>query len=187
MIKLLFTFICSIASVVALAQTDSLAKDSLDTGAVITAPAKNNEWKVNFLMTLSGLPEFAYERIVKHNVGVGLSILVRLDKGRDYNLGFLPYYRYYLGKKRASGLFIEGNTAIYSIVNYERWLNATERNNYAHHNEPSTIELGLGMAAGAKFIERRFFGEISLGMGRFLTKTHFKDYPGIDFSFGKRF
>lgn len=187
MIKLLLTFICSFASLVALAQIGSLNKDSLDTGAVITAPAKNNEWKVNLIMTISGLPEFAYERIISNKVGVGLSVLVRLDKRRDYNFGFVPHYRYYFGKKRANGLFIEGNTAIYSIVNYERWMNATERNNYAHHNEPSNIELGLGIAAGAKFIEKRFFGEISLGMGRFLTKTHFKDYPGIDFSFGKRF
>lgn len=187
MIKLLLTFICSIASVAVFAQTDSLGKDRLDMSKVIAEPAKNNEWKVNFLMTLSGLPEFAYERIVSDKVGIGLSILVRLDKGRDYNFGFLPHYRYYFGKKRANGLFIEGNTALYSVVNYERWLNATERNNYAHHNEPSTIELGLGMAAGAKFIEKLFFGEISLGLGRFVTKTHFKDYPSIDFSFGKRF
>lgn len=187
MIKLLFTLLCSIASIVVLAQTNSLAKDTLTTTKVITAPAKNNEWKVNFLMTLSGLPEFAYERILNDKVGVGLAILVRLDKGRDYNFGFLPYYRYYFGKRRANGLFVEANTALYSIVNYERWMNATERNNYAHHNEPSNIELGLGLAAGAKFIEKRFFGEISLGFGRFVTETHFKDYPDIDFSIGKRF
>lgn len=186
MIKPLLTFICSIVSVVAFAQTDSLRND-VGTKTVITELALSNEWKVNFLMTLSGLPEFAYERIINNKVGVGLSILVRLDKGRDYNFGFLPHYRYYFGKKRANGLFIEANTALYSVVNYERWMNATERNNYTHHNEPSTIELGLGMAAGAKFIEKRFFGEISLGLGRFVTKTHFKDYPGIDFSFGKRF
>ena len=83
----------------AFAQTDTLAiklKKPLET----TGANGNNELKLNLIYAIAGFPELTYERIIKDDMSVGVSVLVGLEKKSEYAFGIIPHYRIYFGGKK---------------------------------------------------------------------------------------
>ncbi len=150
----------------------------------------NNEIRLNLLNSIIGIPELSYERIFKDNSGIGLSVLVGIDDNTDYKFGVIPYYRIYFGnsQKKATGFFIEANTAIMQVKDDRIYLIDMNGYDYSYRDE-SVTNFGLGAAAGGKFLTKSgFVGEVYLGVGRFFNgNSNVEAYPRIGITIGKRF
>lgn len=134
----------------------------------------NNELKLNIGYLLLGLPEFSYERIINDESSFGASLAFSIDEDVDVNYILTPYYRFFFGKKRAAGFFLEGNAAVFN----EDYNNTTE------------TAFGLGFGLGGKFLTKsNWTGELLIGLGRTLVNADntAEAYPRIGVSFGKRF
>lgn len=168
-------------------KTDSVAVKK----AISTEPNGDNEIKLNLLMSIAGLPEITYERIIAEDQSAGLAILFGIDGENDYNFGVIPYYRIYFGGKKASGFFIEGNTAVITS-NYEESNYTNSSTGYGTYSSVSKTQtnFGLGAAAGAKFLTKSgFIGEAYFGLGRLFGAHGFLSdiYPRLGITIGKRF
>jgi len=164
------------------------AQSKADSASTALGHSGNNEIKINLLMSILGLPEINYERIIEDNMSVGLAAFVGVNNNDlDYNFGFIPNYRLYFGGKKASGFFIEGNMALVSVKDYSRYYYSD--NGYGSFNKENKLNFGLGAAAGAKFLTKNgFLGEVYLGLGRFLGQNRSVEaYPRIGITLGKRF
>jgi len=153
----------------------------------------NNEIKVNLLTSVVGLPELNYERFLANNMGVGLAVAVSVDKIASMSLRYmaLPYYRLYFGSKKASGFFIEANTALVRQKERTYDLSYDNINNtyyYTNIRIRSTTNFGFGVATGFKFLSKNgFVGEVYLGGGRLFGDPIDDAYPRLGISLGKRF
>ena len=84
---------------------------------------------------------------------------------------FLPYFRYYLGKKIGAGFFIEG-FGIYDRISrngsYYSFDNNT--NSYTFYNDEKINSFGLGIGLGGNWvIKNHIILELNGGFGRFLN------------------
>jgi len=96
----------------------------------------------------------SYERILKQNMGVGINAMIDLSGETDEIAQISPYFRYYLGKKYASGFFLQGFAPI----------------------TVSEFSAGLGLGFGGKWVlKKRLVLEVSGGVARRV----FND-PGFD-------
>lgn len=152
--------------------------------------AKRNELNVNTVYLFGGYPELSYERIIGKRFALGISIGYRIDlKKRNYvddlitfDYAILPYYRFYFGKKRATGFFLEGNSIVFSRT--------------SGANEEREIGAGLGIGLGLKFrIGKNWSLGIVAGGGYNLLQEPcnndifcFPDmYPRLGLTIGKSF
>jgi len=170
----LIIFLCAMTSLTLWAQT----KDEQNNG--------NNELKINMGSLLFEFPELSYEYIINEESSVGISLAFPLDKEISYRFIAYPNYRIYFGKKRASGFFMEANSAIFS--------QQIDRGDYFSfgniNKDGSKMGFGLGIAVGGKFLTKNgFIGEIYIGGGRNFVNTDEIDngYPRAGISIGKRF
>ncbi len=190
--KTLIMGLLSALSLVTYAQKADSTKTSIQKNAESIGHGGNNELKVNLLYSVIGMPEISYERIIEDNMGLGASVFVGLDNG-EYRFGFIPHFRLYFGAKKASGFFIEGNASVVTIrdTDYFYYEPMYGSGYVPNHIKNSTINFGLGAAAGAKFLTRNgFLGEAYLGLGRFFgerTDYGHEVYPRIGITIGKRF
>lgn len=189
-----FVLVMLAASSLLHAQQDSLSR-MVEQKSAALKQLGNNELKINLLVSVLGMPEVTYERLLEDNMGVGISIGVNLDNATDGPFGgikfmAIPYYRLYFGNKKASGFFIEGNAAVVNVTDrygyFEDSINGTS--NYTRTKE-NTTNFGLGAAIGGKFLARNgFLGEVFGGVGRLFGDTRVTEaYPRIGISIGKRF
>src|SRR5687768_7683065 len=104
--KLLLTGLLVSGCIFANAQNkaDSLSK-AVQKDAEAIGQGGNNEIKLNLLYTVIGIPEISYERLLKDNMGVGLSIFAAIDNKQDYSFAAIPHFRVYFGAKKAAGFF----------------------------------------------------------------------------------
>lgn len=111
--------------------------------------------------------EGAYERILTDDLGVGTSVLFvayeRLNEGMNFNVS--PFVRYYLGKKPASGFFVEGFASVFNKnhIHYEyHYPNSSNVKDEKHTG------FALGFGLGIKWIKSTsgFYIEVSGGVGR---------------------
>lgn len=125
---------------------------------------RNSELKLNALFLVIGALELEYEYILNEESTVGVSVFLPIDEDIDINYYISPYYRWYFGKKRAGGFFVEGFGM----------LNSVENENYMFDDitfETKT-DFAIGVGLGAKFITKRnFVAEIYGGIGRNLFNT----------------
>ncbi len=151
----------------------------------------NNEIKINLLTTLFGIPEVSYERIVANNRSAGISMFFTSStKYIDFNFGAIPYYRVYFAKRKASGFFIEANTAILNLPEKTKGASIiTPSGTYYSSKIVNKTVFGIGGAIGGKFLTRAgFTGEIYLGAEKVLPDTKsVAFYPRIGYTLGKRF
>lgn len=136
-----------------------------------------NEVKVNGLYMILGFPEISYERIINNESSLGFSVGFSVDTKIDYNFAVTPYYRFYFGKKRAAGMFLESSFSVFSAE-----ADMGKRENL--------LGFGLGIAIGAKYLTKNgWVGEFILGAGRNVTNNESLDdaYPRIGITIGKRF
>ena len=173
-------------------KTDTLSK-SIQKNAEAIGHGGNNEFKINVLFSVIGMPEITYERIFADNMSVGASVLVGLDRSLEYKFAFTPYYRLYFGAKKASGFFIEGNASLvnteseYYDYSYSQYTSYPGNYNM-HYKNRSNTNFGFGAAAGAKFLTRNgFLGEAYLGLVRLLGNNSAEAFPRMGITIGKRF
>jgi hypothetical protein len=169
-------------------RADSIS-NAIQKNAEAIGQGGNNEIKVNLLNAVIGIPEISYERLIGDNMGIGLSFLVGISDDIDYyHFGATPHFRVYFGAKKASGFFVEANTAIYSLRERSYSVYLGDSIHSVSYRNGQTV-FGLGAAAGAKFLTRNgFLGEAYLGLGRFFDDVPIVDaYPRIGITIGKRF
>lgn len=128
-------------------------------------------------------------------MGVGIALAVRLTDentfGSRFNFIITPHYRLYFGNKKANGFFIEGNAGVVSYK--EADYSSLPYTSYPPDFDYSSLDknytkIGLGVAAGAKFLTRNgFLGEAYLGVGRVFGSTSIDVYPRMGLTIGKRF
>lgn len=160
-----------------------------------------NEIKLNALMLIAGAFEVTYEHLLNDESGVGVSVFASFDKDFDTKFSLTPYYRFYFGKKPASGFFMEG----FGMLNsYER----QGDDNYDYNTgaigngvpDKRITDFALGFGLGSKWVTKRgFMFEINGGVGRNLFNSSNDDNGGynddeeyqivgrIGFSIGYRF
>ena len=168
---------------------------SKDTTETKSGRNGNNEIKLNLAYTIAGIPEINYERILKDDMSVGLAVMVGLEDDADFSFAIIPNYRIYFGNKKANGFFIEGNAGVignrrayydYSFLAYTLYPAG-----YSPTVQPTyktETNLGLGAAAGAKFLTKNgFVGEIYVGAGRLFGSSDIDVYPRAGVTIGKRF
>ncbi len=139
-----------------------------------------HEIKLNALLTLLGVPEVSYEYLLNEESSVGLSVLFSAEDNYNIDFALTPYYRFYFGKKPASGFFVEGFGM----------LNIGDTDSYdVGFSQPTETDFALGLAIGAKFLTKKeLIFEIYGGAGRNLFNSNsFDGVPRFGLSIGKRF
>lgn len=147
-----------------------------------SVPFKKNEIKLNALMLIAGAFEVTYEHLLNDESGVGVSVFASFDKDIDTKFSLSPYYRFYFGKKPASGFFAEGFGM----------LNTYEREGYSNYDyntgalvnvvpDKNITDFALGFGIGAKWVTKKgFLFELNGGVGRNLFNSSNKDNDYYD-------
>jgi hypothetical protein len=148
-----------------------------------------NEIKLNVAYVLIGHPEITYERFLSDESAIGLSAAFSIDKDVPFNYSGIAYYRFYFGKKPASGFFIEANGGVFSVrYEYHDYHTPEYQEIISRINDTGT---GAGAALGVKFITKKgWVGEFVIGGLRtfmFDNKNNLSIYPRLGLTIGKKF
>ena len=136
---------------------------------------KNNEIRLNVIAPLSGAVEVNFERHLNKNSSLGISAFFVYDdtKEKDLNYYISPYYRYYFGKKYASGFFVEGFGAFTSIDGKKIY--ATDNVTFTENKDVYDVALGAGL--GYKLVTKKgFVFEANAGYGKLLFNADKTDH-----------
>jgi hypothetical protein len=136
---------------------------------------KNNEIKLNLLSPLLGAVEVGYERYLNKNSSLGISTLFVFDhtKDKDMNYSLSPYYRYYFGKKYASGFFVEGFGMLTSIDGKKIYA----ANNVTFTEKKDVYDIALGAGFGWKLVTKKgLVFEANAGYGKLLFNADKTDH-----------
>ncbi|RQP11860.1 MAG: DUF3575 domain-containing protein [Chryseobacterium sp.] len=189
--KKLFTLLLAVGLA-----TSALAQvESTDSNIGTPAPERSNDIVINPIALVLGVANFSYERVLNHDSGIGIATMFILD---DYTVdasGYwqvTPYYRYYFGKKRAGGFFVEGfgglvgqEVSTYHYMYDPQWGYMT--NSYT--TTENVTSFGLGVGFGGKWITKNnIVFEVGTGLGRlFGEKADARVFAKGMLGIGKRF
>jgi hypothetical protein len=149
--------------------------------------AKPNELKLNLALTIAGIPEISYERILSDETSAGISMRFSADDQINEKFSISPYFRFFFGKKQnASGFFLEGFGVFSSYKATELVYNQYPTNNinfpFSTSYTPVTEKysnVGLGFSIGGKWVTKRgFIFEIFTGAARNLTNSSLNSFYG---------
>lgn len=143
---------------------------------------KNNEIRLNLIAPLSGAVEVNFERHLNKNSSLGISAFLVYDdtKEKDTNYYISPYYRYYFGKKYASGFFVEGFGMFTSIDGKKVYA----ADNLVFTDKKDVYDVALGAGLGYKLITKiGFVFEANAGYGKLLFNADKTDH-GVVAKFG---
>ena len=151
-----------------------------------------DEIKLNVAYLIAGIPEIGYEYLINEESSVGADILFAIDNDVDFKFAFTPYYRFFFGKKRAAGFFVEGFGMLNVTEDYYDYYYIDDVNYSGNNNTEKNTNFALGVAVGGKFLTSSgFIFEIYGGIGRNLFDVdYYDDYefmPRFGASVGKRF
>ncbi|WP_152023893.1 DUF3575 domain-containing protein [Dokdonia sp. PRO95] len=142
-----------------------------------------SELKLNGLSTALGTIDVEFERTINENSSFGTSLFTTFnDSGAafqyEYDSGITGFYRRYLSKKYASGLFVEGFTMFHSTKILEPYTTPDTDNN-----------LLIGLGVGYKWISKEgIILQANFGMGRNVFETNQDKVSGrAGISIGYRF
>lgn len=150
---------------------------------------KNNEIKLNLISPLSGAVEAGFERHLNKNSSLGISAFFVYDdtKDEDTNYYVSPYYRYYFGKKYASGFFVEGFGAFTSIDGKKIY--AADQITFTENKDVYDVVLGAGL--GYKLVTKKgLVFEANAAYGKLLFNADKTDHTVVakfGLSIGYRF
>ncbi|MEJ5049613.1 DUF3575 domain-containing protein [Chryseobacterium culicis] len=150
---------------------------------------KNNEIKLNLIAPLSGAAEVGFERYLNKKSSLGISAFFVYDntKEKDMNYFISPYYRYYFGKKYASGFFVEGFGMFTSIDGKKIYA----ADNITFTEGKDVYDLALGAGLGWKLVTRKgFVFEANAAYGKLMfnaNKTDHDQVVKLGLSIGYRF
>ncbi len=151
-----------------------------------------NEIKLNVAYLIAGMPEIGYEYLINEESSVGADILFAIDNEVDFKFSFTPYYRFFFGKKRAAGFFVEGFGMLNVTEDYYDTYYIDGIYYSSSENPEKNTNFALGVAVGGKFLTSSgFIFEVYGGVGRNLIDIdYYYDYefmPRFGVSVGKRF
>lgn len=175
--KRILTIIALFISVISYGQIDN------------SNPTKNRtEVKFNVFSLSLGAIDFEFERTLNSHSSLGMSFKQAFDTGQNSEVA--AFYRYYFGKKYASGFFIEGFGMYHSKYEYL----------FSTGSSPSTLndvyrfgnDFALGLGIGYKLVSKKgLILQAHLGAGRnlFNGKNSYGElFPGkAGISIGYRF
>ncbi|MCI3937155.1 DUF3575 domain-containing protein [Chryseobacterium aahli] len=150
---------------------------------------KNNEIKLNLISPLFGAVEAGFERHLNKNSSLGISAFFVYDdtKDEDTNYYVSPYYRYYFGKKYASGFFVEGFGAFTSIDGKKIY--AADQITFTENKDVYDVVLGAGL--GYKIVTKKgLVFEANAAYGKLLFNADKTDHTVVakfGLSIGYRF
>ncbi|PWN67668.1 DUF3575 domain-containing protein [Chryseobacterium oncorhynchi] len=150
---------------------------------------RKNEIKLNLIAPLSGAVEAGFERYLNKNSSLGISAFIVYDntKEEDLNYYISPYYRYYFGKKYASGFFVEGFGMFTSIDGKKIY--AADNVTFTENKDVYDVALGGGL--GYKLVTKKgFVFEANAAYGRLVfnaDKTDHNQVIKLGLSMGYRF
>ncbi|WP_159476548.1 DUF3575 domain-containing protein [Chryseobacterium sp. 18068] len=150
---------------------------------------KNNEIKLNLISPLFGAVEVGFERHLNKNSSLGISAFFVYDntENEDLNYYISPYYRYYFGKKYASGFFVEGFGMFTSIDGKKVY--SADRLTFTENKDVYDAVLGAGL--GYKLVTKKgFVFEANASYGKLLfnaDKTDHTQVIKLGLSIGYRF
>lgn len=136
-----------------------------------------NELKLNGLFLIVGALELTYERTLNEESGAGITVFFPIDDDvDDVNYFISPYYRFYFGKKYASGFYVEGFGMLNSTDTFA--FNNNDFDSRITTNETTDFALGIGI--GGKWVTKSgFIAEIGVGLGRNLFNNNEQDFEFI--------
>ncbi|MEG0927533.1 MULTISPECIES: DUF3575 domain-containing protein [Chryseobacterium] len=150
---------------------------------------KKNEIKLNLISPLSGAVEAGFERYLNKNSSLGISAFIVYDNTREEDMNYFisPYYRYYFGKKFASGFFVEGFGMFTSIDGKKIY--AADHVTFTENKDVYDLALGAGL--GYKLVTKKgFVFEANTAYGRLIfnaDKTDHDQVIKLGLSVGYRF
>lgn len=150
---------------------------------------KKNEIKLNLIAPLSGAAEVGFERYLNKHSSVGISAFVVYDNTKEDDLNYYisPYYRYYFGKKYASGFFVEGFGMFTSIDGKKMYA----ADNVTFTEGKNVYDLALGAGLGWKLVTKKgLVFEANTSYGRLIfnaDKTDHNQVLKLGLSIGYRF
>jgi hypothetical protein len=150
---------------------------------------KNNEVRLNLIAPLSGAVEVNFERHLNKNSSLGISAFFVYDdtKEKDLNYYISPYYRYYFGKKYASGFFVEG-FGMFTSIDGKKIYSADQLTFTENKN---VYDAALGAGLGWKLVTKKgLVFEANAGYGKLLfnsDKTEHGVVAKYGLSIGYRF
>lgn len=158
-------------------------------GADANPYQKNNEIKLNLISPLSGAVEAGFERYLSKNSSLGISVFKVYDNTREKDMNYYisPYYRYYFGKKYASGFFVEGFGMFTSIDGKKIYA----AGNLTFTEGKDVYDLALGAGLGWKLVTKKgLVFEANTAYGRLVfnaDKTDHNQVLKLGLSIGYRF
>lgn len=176
---LLFIILFAFCSIKAQAQSETDANSY----------QKNNEIKLNLISPLMDAFEVSYERFLNKNSSLGVSAFKVYEHSTndDMNYYISPYYRYYFGKKYASGFFAEGFGMFTSIDGKKIY--SADRLTFTENKDVYDLALGAGL--GWKLVTKKgFVFEANAAYGRLVfnaDKTDHDQVIKLGLSVGYRF
>jgi len=139
---------------------------------------KNNEIKLNLISPLFGAVEAGFERHLNKNSSLGISAFTVYDnkENEDLNYYISPYYRYYFGKKYASGFFVEGFGMLTSIDGKKIYA----ADNVTFTEGKDVYDLALGAGFGWKLVTKKgFVFEANTAYGRLVFNANKTDHDQV--------
>lgn len=139
---------------------------------------KKNEIKLNLISPLMGAFEVGYERLLNKNSSLGISAFKVYDHSAndDMNYYISPYYRYYFGKKYASGFFVEGFGMFTSIDGKKIYA----ADNITFTEGKDVYDLALGAGFGWKLVTRKgFVFEANAAYGKLVFNADKTDHDQV--------
>ncbi|MFS4474729.1 DUF3575 domain-containing protein [Chryseobacterium sp. T20] len=139
---------------------------------------KKNEIKLNLISPLMGAFEVGYERLLNKNSSLGISAFKVYDHSAndDMNYYISPYYRYYFGKKYASGFFVEGFGMFTSIDGKKIYA----ADNITFTEGKDVYDLALGAGLGWKLVTRKgFVFEANAAYGKLIFNADKTDHDQV--------
>lgn len=107
-------------------------------------------------MTLFGLPEISYDRILTNEYSVGISLTYSALGKENYGTTYMitPNFRLFFGKNRAKGFFMEANASLFEerVRKSDYYYYEYSYDSYYTSHTTKYTNFGLGMAAGYKLI-----------------------------------
>ena len=124
-----------------------------------SAQKNRTEVKFNVFSTFLGAVDFEFERTLNNHSSVGMSFRQSFEKSEHNEIAV--FYRKYLGKKYASGFFIEGFGMYHSKYYYVSTISKNEDIFRFSHNS------ALGLGIGYKLISKKgLILQTHIGAGR---------------------
>ncbi|MFM7711085.1 MAG: hypothetical protein ACKO5C_09235 [Ferruginibacter sp.] len=151
-----------------------------------------NEIRLNIPMTIAGLPEINYERLMDDNLGLGVSVAIAVDNPdrMPYRTQLMTFGRLYFGKKKGTGFYIEANMAgVQQKDRYTDWIGVDSLGIPTYKTiEEKSFNLGFGAAIGVKLLAKNgYVGDLYAGGGRLFGTSVTNGYLRIGLAIGRRF